>query len=344
MPNVFILKNPPTQHHFPLHVALLCGFLLVLAVLSLCLGRYAFSWDETLRWVQGDLPQGRSDLLAHLLFSIRLPRILAAVLVGAALATSGTAFQALFINPLVSPGLLGVLAGAAFGAALGMLYALPLPHIQVLAFLFGTIAVLLAIALIRRRAGRSRVMLVLGGIISGAFFTALLSLVKYVADPENELPAIIYFLMGSLGQVTARTTLWAGIGMLCGMLGLFAYGRQLNALSMGSDEAHCLGIRVERTQLTIIGLATLASALTVVVGGVIGWVGLIVPHLARMLYGPDNTRLLPVSALLGAIYLLVMDDISRAVFPVEVPIGILTALFGIPCFAVLLNRTRGAWE
>lgn len=311
---------------------------------SLVVGSYRVPWADLVAWLEGGLDPQRRATLHNLVFAIRLPRILAGVVIGAALATSGAAFQALFVNPLVSPGLLGVLAGASFGAALGILLSWSLVWIQALAFVFGLLAVVVALTLVRGRGVRSRVMLVLGGIISGAFFTALLSLVKYVADPENQLPSIVYFLMGSLAQVDLRTALWAGAVMLAGTTALILHGRELNALSMGEDEAHCLGVAVERVQLVVIGLATLVGALSVVVGGVIGWVGLIVPHLARLLCGPDNTRLLPASAMLGALYLLVLDDIGRTVFPVEVPIGILTALFGIPCFAVLFRRARGGWR
>jgi len=320
------------------------GLLVIAIAVSLAVGSFHVSLADALGWVRGDLDESRRAVLTNLLFAIRLPRIVAGVVIGAALSTSGTAFQALFVNPLVSPSLLGVLAGASFGAAVGILFSFSLVQIQLLAFVFGMLAVGLALTLVRKRGVRSRVALVLGGIISGAFFTALLSLVKYVADPDNQLPSIVYFLMGSLAQVNLKMALWAGGVMLLGTFGLIAYGQQLNALSMGEDEAHCLGVNVERAQLVIISLATLVGALSVVVGGVIGWVGLIVPHLARLLCGPDNTRLLPASALLGALYLLVLDDISRTVFPVEVPIGVLTALFGIPCFAVLFRRSRGGWR
>jgi len=307
-------------------------------------GSYPVALSDAIAWLQGNLEESRRALLANLILSIRLPRILAGVVIGAALASSGAAFQALFVNPLVSPGLLGVLAGASFGAALGILFSWPLVWIQMLTFFFGLLAVGLALVLVRGRGTRSKVMLVLGGIISGAFFTALLSLVKYVADPDNQLPSIVYFLMGSLAQVNLNMSLWAGGVMLLGTVGLILHGQQLNALSMGEDEAHCLGVNVERTRLVVIILATLIGALSVVVGGVIGWVGLIVPHLARLICGPDNTKLLPASALLGALYLLVLDDIGRTVFPVEVPIGVLTALFGIPCFAVLFRCGQGGWK
>jgi iron complex transport system permease protein len=311
---------------------------------SLLVGSHRVPWSELVAWLGGGLEPVLRDRLDNLFFAIRLPRILAGVVIGAALATSGAAFQALFVNPLVSPGLLGVLAGASFGAALGILLSWSLVWVQALAFVFGLVAVALALLLVRGRGGRSRVMLVLGGIISGAFFTALLSMVKYVADPENQLPSIVYFLMGSLAQVDLRTALWAGAVMLAGTAGLIVHGQQLNALSMGEDEAHCLGVRVERVQMVIVVLATLVGALSVVVGGVIGWVGLIVPHLARLLCGPDNTRLLPTSAVLGALYLLVLDDIGRTFFPVEIPIGVLTALCGIPCFAILFRRAGGGWR
>lgn len=324
---------------------MLLGLLLVTVAVSLAVGSFHVTVGDYLGWLQGSVSEDRRAVLTNLFLAIRLPRIVAGVVIGAALSTSGAAFQALFVNPLVSPALLGVLAGASFGAALGILLSCTQLTIQALAFFFGLLAVALALVLVRKRGLRSsRVTLVLGGIISGAFFTALLSLVKYVADPDNQLPSIVYFLMGSLAQVNLSMSLGAGAVMLLGTLGLIAYGQQLNALSMGEEEAHCLGVNVKRAQMVVITLATLIGALSVVVGGVIGWVGLIVPHLARLVCGPDNTRLLPASALLGALYLLILDDIGRTVFPVEVPIGVLTALFGIPCFAVLFRCSRGVWR
>jgi iron complex transport system permease protein len=187
-------------------------------------------------------------------------------------------------------------------------------------------------------------MLILGGIVSGALFTALLSVIKYLADPYEQLPALVFWLMGGLSAVDRLTVATVCLPMICGILLILVLGGYLNVLSMGDEEARALGVRVSGLRLLFICLATVISALTVVLGGVVGWVGLLIPHIARMLVGPDNRILLPAAALIGAAYLLVADDAARLLFPVEIPIGILTSLVGIPFFAFILARTRKGWR
>lgn len=323
-------------------LALLC----VGVAVSLGLGRYPVSLHDLALslglGVEAD-PQ-RLRLMRTLLIEVRLPRILAAICVGASLSVSGAAFQAMFINPLVSPGLLGVLAGASLGAALGMVMSTHWAVVQVSTFGCGLLAVGLAMLMARLYRGDRVLLLVLSGVVVSALFTALLSIVKYLADPYNQLPAIIYWLMGGFSLVSRESmTLMAPV-MLLGTGVLISLSGYLNALTMGDEEARSLGLRVTRLRTVLILTATLISSLTVAVGGVIGWVGLIIPHVGRMLVGPDNRILLPVSALLGALYLLVVDNLSRLVFPVEIPLGILTSLLGIPVFALALRRGRGGWN
>jgi len=284
------------------------------------------------------------ELLRNLLFEIRLPRILAAALIGASLAVSGAAYQAMFVNPLVSPGLLGVLAGASCGAALGMVAFRSWYAVQCITFLGGVAAVGVAVGLARIYRTGGTIMLVLGGVISGALFSALLSLVKYLADPYNQLPAIVYWLMGNLSLADRTTVLQASLPVGAGLALLLLSARHLNVLSMGDEEAAALGINVRRVRLVVIGAATMISALTVVIAGAVGWVGLIIPHIARMLTGPDNTTLLPVSALMGAGYLIAVDDLARLAFTFELPIGIVTALVGIPFFVLVLGNSRKGWH
>lgn len=333
-------------------VVLLAVLLALAALFSLTLGQYpvpaadlAAYGDWRLFGSEGStFTPEKVDMLEKILFQIRLPRVLAAMLIGASLAVSGAAFQSLFINPLVSPGLLGVLAGASFGAALAMVLTSNWLAVQVSTLLFGFAAVAVAVGIARVYRVQSVIMLVLGGIISGAFFTALLSLVKYMADPANQLPAIVHWLMGSLSSVDrVIVTVIAG-PMLIGIMALILHARQLNILSMGEEEAHSLGIGVSRVRVTVILFATMISALTVMVAGMIGWVGLIIPHICRMLVGPNNEALLPAAALLGALYLLVIDDLSRLLFPFELPIGIVTSLVGIPFFALVLRNARRGWR
>jgi iron complex transport system permease protein len=321
----------------------------VVMLVSLGLGKYPISAQEVVLFLGQKIfgvvriaPE-RLQVLNGILMEVRLPRILAAALIGAALSASGTAFQAMFVNPLVSPGLLGVLAGASMGAALGIVYLKTWAAVQVATFLGGLLAVGVALGIAGVYRIRSTIMLVLGGIISGALFSSLLSLVKYLADPYNQLPAIVSWLMGSLTLSDRMQVLKVSIPICLSLVVLLLFSRHLNVLSMGEEEARALGINVQRVRLIVIACATIASALTVVIAGTIGWVGLIIPHLTRMIAGPDNRRLMPAAMLIGASYLIVVDDISRLAFPFEIPIGIVTAMVGIPCFAIVLRNARKGW-
>lgn len=328
-------------------LALLLGAIMLA---SLSLGKYRVPVADLLGfagWQLFDLPglsAEKKALLENILLHIRLPRILAAAMIGASLSVSGAAFQALFINPLVSPDLLGVLAGASFGAALGMVLSKSWAMVQFSTLLFGFAAVGVAVGITRAYRINSVIMLVLGGIISGSFFTALLSIVKYAADPANQLPAIVYWLMGSLSAVNGQTVLLMSLPAAAGIAAIILHARQLNVLSMGEEEAQSLGINVGRVRLVVIFSATLISALTVMAGGMIGWVGLIIPHICRMIVGPDNQVLLPAAALIGAAYLVLVDDVSRLLFSYEIPAGIVTSLIGIPFFALVLKNAQRGWR
>jgi iron complex transport system permease protein len=331
-------------------VALILLVILFVAALgSLLLGRYPVGFHDMVNfsvWLFKEGPSAREQemrLLENIFLQIRLPRIIGAVLVGSALSVSGAAFQSMFINPLVSPGLLGVLAGASFGAALSMVFFKSFLAVQISAFAFGCAAVALAMMLARFYEGDSLLMLILGGIVSGAFFTALLSIVKYMADPYDQLPAIVFWLMGGLSSISNKTLVVASGPILASMAALMALTPYMNALSMGDEEARSLGVRVGLIRGVLIVCATLMSALTVVMAGIIGWVGLVVPHITRMVVGPDNRTLIPAAAITGALYLLAMDDLSRLLFSVEIPLGILTALCGIPFFVLVLKHARKGW-
>lgn len=334
----------------PLVISVLLAVLVLTALISLSLGRYPVSLGDLVGFV-GQRISGRPvpdsrqfQILTNILVDIRLPRIAAAVLIGAGLSVSGVTFQSMFLNPLVSPGLLGVLAGASFGAAVGMILADNWLWVQLGAFSFGLIAVFAAVGMSVFNRGDRLLMLILGGIISGALFTSLLSVVKYLADPYEQLPAIVYWLMGGLSSVDRITVLAASGPIFGGIIILILLAGYLNVLSMGDEEARSLGVNVTLLRLLFIFLATVISALTVVMGGIIGWVGLLIPHIARMIVGPDNRILLPATALIGAIYLLIADDIARLLFGVEIPIGILTSLVGIPFFAFILRKARKGWS
>ena len=332
-------------------ILLLLAMLLVgILLLSLYLGQYRLPIADIfgyLGWKLFGLQYLADDkklVLENILVNIRLPRVLAAAMIGASLAVSGASFQALFINPLVSPGLLGVLAGASFGAALGLVVSESWFFVQLSTLLFGFVAVGFAVGIARIYRVRSIIMLVLGGMISASLFTALLSIVKYAADPSNQLPAIVYWLMGSLSSVDNQTMLAMGLPMAGGIVIICLHGRQLNAMSMGDEEARSLGINIGRVRFVVIFFATMISAMTVMAGGMIGWVGLIIPHICRMVVGPNNEILLPAAALTGAIYLLLVDNVSRLLFSFEIPIGILTALIGIPFFVIVLGNAQKGWR
>lgn len=330
-------------------IPVLATVLLVVAAWSLTVGNYPISlgdqWRWGVRWLSGQAPVDDGQrLVATILRDIRLPRLAAAMLIGAVLAASGTAFQAMFVNPLVSPGLLGVLAGSAFGAAVGMLAGVGWGMVQLFAFAGGVTAVGLAVAMAGRGSGDKLLLLILGGVISSALFTALLAAAKYVADPNDQLPAITYWLMGGLSRADTATMRLAGPFLGLGLAVLFGFAGRLDLLSLGDEEARSLGLATGPVRLWLIALSTVLCALTVSIAGLVGWVGLIIPHAGRMLVGPGHRRLLPVAALLGAAYLLAVDDISRLAFSVEIPLGILTALIGIPFFPLVLKNARRGWS
>lgn len=274
---------------------------------------------------------------------IRLPRILAALLVGGGLAVAGASFQGLFRNPLVSPDILGVSSGAAVGAALAILLYAPTVMIQVWAFCFALVAVGLTYFMSSKVKGNPTLSLILAGIAIESLFMALLSLIEYVANPQNQLPAIIYWLMGSLNAVTMGELEVAAVPMLGGMAILLLIRWRINVVAMGEEEAMSLGVDTKKIRAVIVICCTVVTAAAVCISGTIGWVGLVIPHIGRMLVGPNHSVLLPVTVLLGATYLLIIDDIVRTAASVEIPIGILTAIIGAPFFLYLLNRGRWGW-
>lgn len=321
---------------------LLGSALLLCAAISLLLGRYQPSpLEAAMRLWQG--LAGHPSELWTVIVELRAPRIVAAMCIGAALSTSGAAYQALFRNPLASPEVLGGLAGAAFGAALGILLGHSLWQVQLSSFVFGLLAVGMTLLLARLVGLVGIVVLLLAGLITGAFFTALLSTAKYVADPYDKLPAITYWLMGTLSSVSAHSVWLTAPLMALATAALIGLGHALNVLSMGDEEATTLGVPVRATRAWVIALATLLGTLSVTLAGMIAWVGLLIPQIARLIWGADNRRVLPASALLGALYLLLLDDVARTAFTVELPLGVLTALVGLPLLALVLRRAAVSW-
>lgn len=319
-------------------------FLALIAALLLAVasGPYGLSPGQIIALLLGarDDPQATT-----VLFKIRLPRVLAAALVGAALAAAGAAYQTVFRNPLVSPDILGVSAGAGFGAVLGILLGLPVIAIQLLGFGTGlaTVALVLALGLALRGGGQVLVM-VLCGIAIGALAGAGISLVKLLADPEDQLPAITFWLMGSLAGIKRVDVALALPALLIGFAPLMALRWRIGILAMGEDEALAMGVNARHLRLLVITCATLMTAAAVAMAGVIGWVGLMVPHMARLLTGPRFDRLLPASVLIGAGFMLLVDTAARSIASIEVPLGILTAVLGAPVFLGLLTRGSRGWS
>ena len=318
-----------------------------LIVVSLMIGLYTIPAETVLRALASllhpPIAEGVPPTELTLVVRIRLPRVLAACLVGAALAVTGAGFQGVFRNPLVDANLLGVMTGAGFGAALGLLLELPSGLVQLMAFGFGLLAVLLAYVGSRLYDTAPMIVLTLMGILIGSFFGSLTSLLKYTADPLNTLPSITFWLLGGLTGVTWGSLPLLTLTTLAGGFFFYAVRWRLNVLSLGDADAITLGMNPNRLRLALIVCATLMTAAAVAVSGVIGWIGLVIPHAARLLVGPDHQRLIPASLALGASFLLLIDNISRTLLPTEVPLGVLTGLVGVPLLIALLRRSASGW-
>jgi iron complex transport system permease protein len=331
----------------PAKLMIILAFLLAaIAVVSLMLGQLQIPAVTILKIFASDLfPIDRTwePTLESVLFDVRLPRLFAGILVGAGLSISGAAFQGLFRNPLVSPHILGVSAGAGLGAALAILFIGNIIAIQFCSFVFALVAVSMTYGLSRVYRTTPVLMLVLSGIIVGALFSASTSLLKYIADPINNMPSIVFWLLGSLNNASNKDMLIVGPIILVGITVLLLIRWRINLLAMGEDDARALGVDTGRLRITIIICATMISAAAVSIAGIIGWIGLVIPHIGRLLVGPDNKYLLPVVVLVGASYLVAVDTLARTVIETEIPIGILTAIVGAPIFAYLLRKTRSGW-
>lgn len=329
----------PMDRKAGLSLAALALALPVLALVSFSLGRYPVPLADVGRILLGGaLGRAGTDPMSLVVLRIRLPRILMAVIVGAALAAAGASFQGLFQNPLASPDILGASNGAAFGAGLSILLGATRRWTTAGAFLFGLLTIALVRFVARRAKGGRTVALVLAGIVVGSLFSAGLAWIKLVADPNNQLPQITYWLMGSLSGSTLDDVLLAFVPIALGLAPLLLLRWRINLLVLGDDEARSLGVDTGPLRSAVILCGTLATAAAVSFSGIIGWVGLVIPHLARRLVGSDHRRLLPASCLAGALFLLLVDDVSRTLLAVEIPIGILTAFIGAPFFIHLLCR------
>ncbi len=272
------------------------------------------------------------------LFNVRLPRVLMAALIGAGLAAAGAAYQGIFKNPMVSPDVLGASSGAGFGAALGLFLSFSYQGVSFLAFVLGLSAVG-AVCLISSRVKYNQTLgLVLAGMMISSLFTAAVSFLKLVADPNNTLPVIPYWLMGSLASIRPKDVAFAAPWIIGGIIPIYLLRWKINVLTLGEEEARCIGVNTSAVRLAVVLCATLITSAAVSVSGLIGWVGLVIPHFARMLVGSDYRKMLPASLLLGASFLLVVDNFARLLATSEIPIGILTAFVGAPFFLWLILR------
>lgn len=323
-------------------IIILVLILIITFVFSLGFGRYPISIAEMIDVMMGN---STNPIVKQLIFEVRLPRVMAAMIVGGSLAISGAAYQGMFKNPMVSPDLLGATAGASFGAALGILLSLGLVQIKVMSFAFGLLAVYIT-WLISTRFGRGDdgfFILILGGILVSNVFQSLISATKYLADPTEKLPAITFWLMGSLAKVDYKDILMLFIPFVICVVILIKLSYKLNIMSFGEEEAKTLGINTTMLKAIVVVTSTVLTASAVSLCGMIGWVGLVIPHLTRMIVGADFKRLIPTSVLIGSIYLLIIDNITRNIAVVEIPLGILTSLIGAPFFVYLLMKRKKGW-
>jgi len=331
-----------------LAIAASCAALAALILVAFSAGRFPVAAGDLASVLWSGLTgseHGLDPTIETVVLKIRGPRVAAALLIGAALAAAGAAYQNMFRNPLVSPDILGVSAGAAVGAVLGIFLSLNVILIQSLAFAFGLGAVALVYLTANAVRGHDPLLvLVLAGVVVGALLGACVALMKYLADPYNQLPAITFWLLGSIAS-TAPEDVWSTLPlMLLGLVPMWLLRWRINLLALDDEEARALGVETGRIRLVAIAAATLMTSASVAISGVIGWIGLVIPHFARMLVGPDFSRLLPTSVVLGAAFLLAVDTLARTVARIEIPLGVLTAFVGTPLFLWQLATARRGWQ
>jgi len=315
--------------------------LLFLVIAALCMGRFSMNPFDVLRAVRAGVTGISTNVaMETVLFRIRLPRVVASLLIGAALSMSGAVYQSTFRNPLISPDLLGVSSGASMGAVIAIFAGIPFRSVPVFAFAGGMLAVLLATSIPKILRNSSNMMLVLSGIIVSGFMNSVIGIVKMVSREQDQLASIVFWQMGSLTRVNpAQITTVSPVILACIVI-LLLISWRLNILSFGEQEAQTIGINVKRLRMLAIVCASLLTANAISISGTIGWIGLVIPHFGRLICGNDNTKLLPMTALLGGAFLLIIDTIARVATTYEIPLSILSGLVGAPFFAWLLFRQR----
>lgn len=334
------------KFNFGIKFAFIFLFFLCVILISLMFGRFYLSPATIFKVIGSKLFHISENIPKYaitIIWQVRLPRILAGILIGAALAISGVVYQGVFNNPLVSPFILGIAPAAGFGAAIGIILSSNLILISGSSFIFAIISVILTVLVSRINRGYSKSNLILAGIIIGSLFSSLLSLLKYVADPYEKLPGIVYWLMGSLAGISYKQLVILAPLIISGAIILYFLGWKINILSLGDEEAKVLGENPEIIRIIVIIIASLITSISISFTGIIGWIGLVVPHLGRMIVGPDHKKLILVSFIFGGIFLLLIDNISRTLTSTEIPIGILTAIVGAPFFIIIFRKSKTGW-
>lgn len=334
----FLIKK---GHFTPLAVILMFVVPIATAFICICLGRMSVPPKDVFAALLG-IFTGKSDNLQNysIVVNLRLPRILMAVIVGAGLTCAGDTFQSLFSNPLATPDILGVTSGTCVGAILAIILSCSIVETQLIALVFGLVSVFFTLKIAGKNENRSMVYLVLAGVIASSLFNAIGSLLKYTADPQDKLPEITYWLMGSFTSATYKKILVGSPLILIGIVIIYLFRWRLNILSLSEDEAKASGINLKQTHMIFILASTVITASCVSMCGQVGWIGLLIPHCARMLVGSNNRYVIPISISLGASFMILIDTLSRTISVIELPLSILTAIIGAPVFISLLNRNR----
>ncbi|XVG95994.1 FecCD family ABC transporter permease [Eubacteriales bacterium KG127] len=330
--------------NYNLLILILVIILTLSMILSISIGRYQISLTDLMKTLTSHLlsiEKSYNTREESVIFVLRLPRIIAAVLVGGSLALSGGVYQGVFKNPLVSPYILGVSSGACVGASLAIIFSFNATGIQVFAFLFGIITVLITTTITKFLKSSSVTILVLSGVIVNGFMSAIMGIINYIADPEDELPSIVYWQMGSLEKISISSLVPIAIPMIIVVIIIIRMRWQINLLSLGESEAKFLGVNVKKTRGLMIIFSTFLTASAVCLCGTIGWVGLVIPHLGRIITGHDNLKSIPVSFIMGAIFMVIIDTTARSITSLELPISILTGIIGTPFFLIVLMNQKG---
>lgn len=342
MERAYLREEAAARRKYRLALLGMLSALVLSALLSFWIGYYPLSPGDVVRafLARFGVESSMDKNAVTIFWNIRLPRILSAVFIGASLSLAGATYQGMFRNPLVSPDILGVSSGASLGAAIAILAGSPNWVVQLAAFVGGVLAVFMSYVISRKSPHSHTLSLVLTGSMVMALCNAGVTMIRYVADPNDVLQQITFWLMGSLTKTDTESFLWSGAPMALGMAVVLLLRWRLNVLTLDEEEARSLGVNVRRYRLIFIAASTLLSASAVCLGGLIGWVGLMVPHMARALVGADSGRLLPACAMLGGTYLVLMDDLARSLLSMELPIGVVTSIMGAPFFIYLILRRR----